>query len=203
MPTKESILKIVGVTGNIASGKTSFCQIMSNVGPCRIIDADFEAHRLYELKPHILEEIAATFGSQYVSEGKLDRKALGKKVFADKSELEKLNALVHPYLMTHLESLLAEENNDVEFVLLDAALLFELGYDKIVHYVVTIDAREELRAQRLIEKGLSEQEAFDRIRSQMPSTEKVERSDWVVVNENGNEHLLREAERIWEALSSC
>ncbi len=194
-------MKIVGITGNTGSGKSTFCQIMSNTGPCRIIDADKEAHQLYETHPELLDEIAFAFGSHLVIEGELQRKELGLIVFSDKEKLKKLNSIVHPTLKRHLINLIQQPNSDIEILLLDAALILELNLEKQIHFLILIDSDESIRLERLIDRGIQPDDAHNRIQAQRKMDEKKEAVDFLIFNNGTREELSEEAERIWEILA--
>ena len=121
----------IAVTGNIASGKSTVSGILEELGYFKI-DADKEAHLLYEEDPELLKELQQAFGDDVIRDGVLDRKKLGGIVFSDPNELDKLNSIVHPRLHIRIKGLLQKDKD----VVLDAALIFEWGiqnwFDKVI-----------------------------------------------------------------------
>jgi dephospho-CoA kinase len=194
-------MKTIGITGNIASGKSSFCQILSNIAPCLIIDADKEAHQLYLENADLVDQIKKRFGNETVIDGKVNRPVLGKIVFADRSELNALNEIVHPKLKARLLGFLTEKRDDIAFVIIEGALIFDWNLEEHLHYTLFVDAPMESRIKRLMDKGLDESEALNRINSQTNTDLLKDKADFIIKNRGKKDDLLQEAERIWEILN--
>jgi dephospho-CoA kinase len=175
---------VIGLTGGIASGKSTVSKILAQAG-AHVIDADKIAHEVVMPKQLAWEKIVSHFGmSALLENGQLDRAALGAKVFSNPAELKWLEELIHPIVREAIEKEIqiwnAEKN---EIVVLDIPLLYEVGWDTLVDetWVVSVDITTQLN--RLVQRDrLSLMQAQKRIDSQMPLIEKVKRADYVIDN---------------------
>jgi dephospho-CoA kinase len=193
----------VGLTGNIASGKSLAAHRFAELG-ARIVDADRIGHRLIGPGGAAVSEVLAAFGDDFrLPDGGVDRSRLGPVVFADPAALARLNALVHPRLVAEVRTAfgrLAAEPEPPAVAVLDAALLFELGVDRDMDRVIVVTASESLREARLVAKGLSISEARRRIAAQESEADKVRRADHVIANESSREDLFAKVEKLWPIL---
>lgn len=156
---------IIGLTGQTGAGKSTAAAILKNMG-FHIIDADKTGHEITAL-PEVLEQIRSEFGDAVVQEGKLDRRALGKIVFADKAKLEILNSITHPKIVAEIKS--QTEKYKSGGVVIDCALLEDCGLHKICDTVINVTAPSKKRMERImLRDGLSPQDAMNRINSQRP-----------------------------------
>jgi len=193
----------VGLTGGIATVKSTVSRLFVECG-AHLIDADVLAREAVAPGKPALRKIAETFGREMLRpDGTLDRDCLGKVVFGDPKQLEKLNALVHPYVAAAQEQRSREiTGKDPHAVIIyDAALLIEAGahtrMDKII--VVTADAQTQL-ARLKARDNLSTEEAKRRIAAQMPLAEKVKLADYVIDGTLLLEQLRNEVQRIYDEL---
>lgn len=192
----------VGLTGNIASGKSTVARVWQRLG-APVIDADVLARRAVAPGSVGLRRIVETFGPGVLDEaGRLDRAALRDIVFRDPEARAKLEAIVHP----EVGRLRREEEARLEaagekIVVHDIPLLFEAGLDEEFDAIVLVDASERVRLERLVrDRGLPEDEARRMIDAQMPSSQKRDRADYVIENEGTLEALERAAEEVWREL---
>lgn len=192
----------VGLTGNIASGKSTVARVWERLG-ARIIDADELARRAVEPGSPALERIAREFGPGVLEPGGgLDRAAMRDLVFRDEAARRRLEAIVHP----EVARLRAEEERRLEqegvaIVVNDIPLLFEAGLQDQFDVVVLVDAPEEVRLERLVrDRGLTRDEARRMIEAQMPAEPKRRRADVVIDNAGTLEELEACAERVWRDL---
>lgn len=192
----------VGLTGNIASGKSTVARVWQRLG-APVIDADVLARRAVAPGSVGLRRIVETFGPGVLDEaGRLDRAALRDIVFHDPEARAKLEAIVHP----EVGRLRREEEARLEaagekIVVHDIPLLFEAGLDEEFDAIVLVDAPERVRLERLMrDRGLTEDEARRMIDAQMPSSQKRDRADYVIENEGTLEALERAAEEVWREL---
>ena len=192
----------VGLTGNIASGKSTVARVWERLG-ARIIDADELARRAVEPGSPALSRIAREFGPGVLEPGGgLDRAALRDLVFRDEGARRRLEAIVHP----EVARLRAEEERKLEregvaIVVNDIPLLFEAGLEDQFDVVVLVDAPEEVRLERLVrDRGLTPDEARRMIEAQMPAEPKRRRADVVIDNAGTLEELEACAERVWRDL---
>lgn len=192
----------VGLTGNIASGKSTVARVWSRHG-ARIIDADLLARRAVEPGSPGLERVVGEFGAEILGPGgELDRGALRRLVFADPAARARLEAIVHPEvarLRGEEEARAAREG--VAVVVNDIPLLFEVGLEEAFDIVVLVDAPAEARLARLVElRGIEESEARRMIEAQLPAEEKRGRSDHIIENDSGLAELEARAEEVWRAI---
>lgn len=175
----------VGVTGGIGSGKSLVCNAFREMSR-KVIEADTIARILVDSDQAIQSHIRTTFGSSLFSpSGTLDRRALAGVVFSDPAKLKKLNAIVHPSVFRiideEIHSSLPEELRP--FIVIEAALIYEAGMDKDLDYVLVVDAPEEIRIRRVMNRdGLSRQDVLLRVRAQLSVETKVKKADFVVEN---------------------
>ena len=202
---------VVGVTGGIACGKTTVAEILRNFG-ADIVDADSLGHQLLKYDPSLKKKVIATFGRRILNDkGEIDRSKLGRIVFDNPDYLRTLNELIHPPLIERTKaeieqklSVGARGNVPVQehrVVVVDAALLIELNLMDMVDLVVLIYADEDVQMQRLMQRGLSREDAQKRIRSQMPSCLKKKFADFIIYNNGSLSDTTRQVKQVWEALT--
>lgn len=174
----------LGVTGGIGSGKSLVCRIFRSLG-VPVYDADVRAKELMTSDPTLVESIKFTFGGQsYLANGQLNREFLAGAVFGKADELEKLNSLVHPRVQQdYLNWLRAHDTSP--YVIKEAALIFEAGSWKSLDKVVVVAAPEAVRMKRVLQRDSqrSKDDVENIFRSQLPEEEKLNRADYVIVND--------------------
>lgn len=193
---------LVGLTGNIASGKTEVAHIWAELG-APIVEADQLAREAVKPGSAALTAIVDRWGPEFrLPDGTLNRPALRRIVFADPAELEALNAIVHPEVRRARDLVVADARaRGVPILVLDVPLLFEIGMDRQVDRVVLVDAEEEVRIQRLVTlRGLDEDEARRMNASQWPTERKREQSHYIIENNGSIEELQRHAVEVWSKL---
>jgi dephospho-CoA kinase len=193
---------LVGLTGNIASGKSTVTQMLADRG-ATIVDADVLARRAVEVGTRGYERIVERWGKAVVGpDGSLDRAALRRIVFRDPAQLEQLNAIVHPEVGRMRDRLVAEarERGD-RIVVCDIPLLFERELEADFDRVILVDAPYAVRLQRLTrDRGLSPPEAEAMLGAQMPAERKRARADIVLDNDRTVEDLERQVAAAWATL---
>ena len=193
---------LVGLTGNIASGKSTVAQLLSERG-ATIIDADVLARRAVERGSRAFDAIAQRWGTSVLSpDGHLDRAALRRSVFGNPKELEALNQIVHPEVERLRESRIADARaRGDRIVVCDIPLLFEKKMVDRFDKIVLVDAPRPLRLERLVvDRGLRETEAMDIIASQMPAELKRARADFVIDNRGTLTELEARVNELWTTL---
>ncbi len=165
----------LGLTGGTASGKSAVAAILRELG-FSVLDADSLAHKLIEPGQPAYDDVLREFGSSIVGEaGHIDRSKLGAIVFADREKLDRLNAIVHPrvgeIISSQFELWHRAGVRDAAFV--EAALLIESGLHKKLDGLVVAWCKPEQQLERLLARGLSEEEARRRIAAQLPVEEKL------------------------------
>ena len=175
-------MKIIGITGGIACGKSTLCDTLRALG-APVWDADAVSRSLTVPGGAALPAIRNAFGEGvFHPDGTLNRKALGAMVFGSEAVRQTLNALTHPLIYADMERFVAQHRQTgCKAVFLDVPLLYETGYDRHCDAVWCAWIPAETQLERLMARdGLTKEEALSRIRSQMPVEEKARRSDAVI-----------------------
>lgn len=193
---------LVGLTGNIGSGKSTVAQMFSERG-ATVIDADVLARRAVEVGTAAYGKIVARWGAQILApDGHLDRAALRRIVFADHAQLEELNQIVHPEV-ERLRVRLIEQarSRGDQIVVCDIPLLFERHMTGRFDRIVLVDASRAVRLERLVkDRELRETEAMDMIAAQMPAELKRARADYIIENDGTFAQLERRVQDVWSVL---
>lgn len=189
---------VIGLTGGIGAGKSEAARILQGLGAV-IISADQVGHQAYTPGSEAWQEVVKTFGREILQpDGGIDRKKLGGIVFSDPARLDALNRIMHPRMARLVAERLEQlRGQDAPVVVVEAAVLFEAGWDSLVNEVWTVDAPVDAVVQRLqARNGLSEGEVRKRIGSQMPAQERARRAH-VVIDNSGDVAALRRAIESW------
>jgi dephospho-CoA kinase len=190
----------IGLTGGIASGKTSVADWFAAKG-VPVINADKTAHELMEQKA-VIAELQREFGGEYIENGRVNRALLGNKVFSDPLARRKLEKIIHPLVARRMQeksALLQEENHPC--LILVIPLLFEVGWDKSVDQVWVVYVPPEIQKMRLMARnGFTGEEAEQRIASQMPIGEKAKRADVIIDNSGSWEDTEKILRNLWSEL---
>ena len=198
-------MRVVGLTGGIASGKSMVARMFVELG-ARLVDADLLARQVVEPGKPAWGAIADHFGEGVLNPDRtLNREKLAEVIFRDPDERRVLNAITHPRIGAEMLDLIQRfQREGAAVVLIDAALLLESPATNWIRPVVVVTAEEEVRAERIMERdGLSREQALARIRSQMREDERKTRADYVIDNSGTLEELKRRVEEVWiELLSS-
>src|SRR5688572_10771301 len=193
---------LVGLTGNIASGKSTVAQLVSERG-ATIVDADILARRAVEVGTPAYQRIVRRWGTSILApDGRLDRAALRERVFGFPEELEALNEMVHPEVGRMRDRLVgdARQRGD-RIVVCDIPLLFEKNLVGDFDRIVLVDAPRDVRLDRLVkDRGLRETEAMEMIAAQMPAELKRARADFIVDNGGSLTELGEQVAAVWGAL---
>ena len=191
---------VIGLTGSIGTGKSEVSRMLRSLG-AEIIDADQVGHEAYTPNSESWQEVVKTFGEEILQPGgEIDRRKLGSLVFSDPEELAKLNGIMHPRMARMVsDKLEAFRGEGVEVVVVEAALLFEAGWDSLVDEVWATDSAVDTVVQRLRDRnGMTEEEVLKRIGSQMDREERLERADLVVDNSGDVDTLESTVQSLWE-----
>lgn len=193
---------LVGLTGNIASGKSTVAQLLSERG-ATIIDADVLARRVVERGTTAFDAIVRRWGTSVLApDGHLDRAALRRAVFGNPKELEALNDIVHPEVERLREQRIQDARTRGDrIVACDIPLLFEKKMVDRFDRIILVDAPRPLRLERLVtDRGLRETEAMDMIAAQMPAELKRARTDFVIDNSGTLAQLENRVGEVWASL---
>lgn len=177
---------IVGLTGGIATGKSTVARMFSDLG-AYLVDSDCISHQVVEPGSMGLQRVVDCFGSGVLAEdGSLDRRKLGAIVFSSPEKRKALEALLHPLIFEEKNRQIAtiRKKDQHAVVMVDVPLLIELGRHSTMDAVVLVYARPQVQLERIMMRdSLSEQEAASRIASQMPIDEKLKYAQYVICND--------------------
>jgi dephospho-CoA kinase len=190
---------LVGLTGGIASGKSTVASAWVELGGIEI-DADQLAREVVEPGTPGLAAVKAAFGDSVISNGALDRSALGQLVFANTDKRRQLEAIVHPLVRELAAKKIAELPND-SIVIYNVPLLVEAAVDLDFDKVVTVEAPSEKQIERLVSiRKMNREEAERRVAAQASPAQRANAAD-VILNSNQDLHLLlKDARRLWQQI---
>jgi dephospho-CoA kinase len=190
----------IGLTGGIASGKSTAAGYLAQLGG-HVIDADKLGHRVYEPGTGAFDRVVAGFGADVVgSDGRIDRKVLGARVFGAPERLKQLTDIVWPEIRRLAEAEMArlEREDPACIVVLEAAVLFEAGWEDAVDEVWAVVVSPEAAVQRAVARdGLAPGDVQRRIDAQLTNDERRRRADVVIDNSADAETLLARLDREW------
>jgi len=193
-------MKVIGLTGGIGSGKSTVSQFLAELGAV-IIDADRVGHEAFKPGTELWREVVAAFGRQIVTpSGDIDRKKLGEIVFGNAESLSRLNQTMHPRMYDMVKTQLEEyRRQGVAVAVLEAPLLIEANWTSLVDEVWVTVASEATVLKRLQERtGLSKEESLARIRSQLPSEERIKRADVVINTDCSLDEVKTRVKELWD-----
>lgn len=182
--------KIIGLTGGIGSGKSTVAHYIASKG-IPVYIADEEAKKLMEL-PEVITSVQAIFEEKVLDEfGKLDRKRISDLVFNSPTQLTQLNNIVHPLVKNHFIEWLKIHSN-APFVIKEVAILFETGGDKACDKIILVTAPEEIRIERAMKRDNTSKETIvRRMNNQLPESEKITKSDFIIHNTDLNKTFIQ------------
>ncbi len=196
-------MKVLGLTGNIASGKSTVARMLEGMG-ARIIDADLIAREVVEPEKPAWVDIVKKFGPGILSpDGTIDRRRLGEIVFGDESQRRLLMDITHPRIKEAVRERIEEyREENAPVVVVEAALIVEKGgLREFLDGLIVVTADEESQIERLVKRsGHTREEALARIGSQMPAGEKALHADYLIDNSGTEEETEAEVKRLWEEI---
>ena len=175
---------ILGLTGQTGAGKSTVSKILEKYG-CYHIDADLVARETIDSDEKVKAELKNRFGEDVIgNDGKVNRKLLGAKAFADPQSTLDLNSITHPAVNKKVQSIIAKkEQENVKAVIIDAIALFESGEDKLCDYTVSVIAPKDIRLKRITAcDSISEEKALERINAQKDEEFFSVNSDYIIKN---------------------
>lgn len=195
----KQIIKVIGITGGIASGKSTIAEILRSLG-ANVIDADKLCHQLINTK-EITQRITEKWGNRILNQyGKIKRDALAKIVFSDKKEISALNKIIHPEAIRLIKSRIAELKNEssTKAIVLDAALLVESNLKDICDIIIFVDTKLNTRKKRaLISRKWSSDQLDERESYQGLLREKREMADIIINNNQSETDTINQVEDFW------
>lgn len=189
---------IIGLTGSIASGKSTVSKMLQDKG-FFIIDADIVAREVVELGSDTLQEIKKQFGNEVIfTDGTLNREVLGSMIFHQPAKRKQLNDIMHPAIRKEMLKQRDElTKKEIETFFMDIPLLFESRLQHLVEKILVVSVTEDVQLERLMSRNnLSKEEAEARIKSQLPLSEKEKGADAVIYNNGSIEESKKQLEAI-------
>ena len=192
-------MKVIGLTGGIGSGKTLISNLFAELG-VPVYISDIEAKKLMHTNINVKNAIIKLFGEEAYINGKLYKQFIAEKVFSNKTLLEKLNAIVHPAVAENFEAWKKLQKSD--FVIKEAAILFETGGNNKCDKVILVTAPKSIRIKRVVERDqVSAVSVEKRMNNQWSDNQKKKMSDYVINNINF-EDTKRKVLKIYESLKN-
>ena len=194
------MMKVIGLTGGIGSGKSTVSQFLAELGAV-IIDADKVGHEVFKPDTELWREVVATFGRQILGPaGDIKRKKLGEIVFSSPESLSRLNQIMHPRMYDMVKAQIEDyRRQEVAVVVLEAPLLIEADWTSLVDEVWVTVASKTTVLERLQKKaGLSREESLARIRSQLPSNERSKHADVIIDTDCSLDELKVKVKKLWD-----
>ena len=192
----------IGITGVIGSGKAEVAGILASLGAVTVF-ADQISRKIYEPGDPGHQAVVSTFGEEILDEDeRIDRAALAAIVFGDESERKRLEQAVWPVMADVVEAdFAAAEDEGAEMAVLEAAVLFEAGWERLVDEVWAVTTTEDSSIQRVRRRdGLTEEQVKARMAAQLTAEEKAAKADRVVANDGTLEELEASVREIWQEL---
>ena len=192
-------MKVIGLTGNIGSGKSTVAQFFRELGAA-VIDADSVAREVVEPGRPALVELTEAFGENILNaDGRLNRGLVADIVFNDDKKREILNGIIHPAIYNEITGDIQKYRNEgAGIVIIEAALIIEKkGLLKLIDKLIVVSVNEETQVERLLGRGdLSREQISARIKSQSSNEEKVRHADYVIDNNSGLEKTREQVQQI-------
>src|ERR1700732_263390 len=191
-------MAVIGITGGISTGKTTFCDCLREIFPAaKFFNADQAAHELVKLDPDVRKEIVAEFGPEIFSrDGRLKRERLRAMIFQDAAKKSALEKILHPRIRRQWSAEAETHRHSPDFFFADIPLLYETGGETLCDRVVVVACSPGIQLARLLlRKGVTRSAAEEMIKSQMPLGEKITRADHVVWN-NGERSVLADQAKL-------
>ena len=193
----------VGLTGGIGSGKSTASRYFESLGAF-VLDADEEAKKLITSNETVQHELISEFGTDIIDgTGRVDKNKLSRVAFQDEDHQQRLNSVVHPYIFNLIDKEFNRVFNDKKHgvFIVDAALIYETGFDAHLDYVIVVTAHLKNRMERALgRKTLSREEILKRVGFQWPEEEKVNMADFVVHNDGTETELQKNIESLIKKL---
>ena len=189
-------MKVIALTGGIGAGKSTVAQFFSELG-ANVIDADQLARIAIERGSEGFDEVIARFGEKILANGDINRKALAEIVFSDAAAKRDLEGIIHPRVQKLFAQALLDNDPAINLIH-EIPLLVETNAAGKFDFIVTVEAEEELRIERLLSRGMFITDIKARLANQAPSQSRIDIADAVIVNDGDEDHLLRQVENLWE-----
>ena len=191
---------VVALTGGIGSGKSTVGQIFAQLGAI-VIDSDQLARDVIERGSIGFNEVVAKFGDEILKNGEIDRQILSSLIFKDPAKRSELEQITHPLIRRAFAKMVSSASPD-SIVINQIPLLVESNHDYKFDHIITVSASESIRSERLIKRGLTNDQIKQRMGAQATDQMREAIADSVIVNEKNEQELTDQVEKIWEQLLS-
>ena len=191
---------VVALTGGIGSGKSTVGQIFAQLGAI-VIDSDQLARDVIERGSIGFNEVVAKFGDEILKNGEIDRQILASLIFKDPAKRSELEQITHPLIRRAFAKMVSSASPD-SIVINQIPLLVESNHDYKFDHIITVSASESIRSERLIKRGLTNDQIKQRLGAQATDQMREAIADSVIVNEKNEQELTDQVEKIWEQLLS-
>ena len=191
---------VVALTGGIGSGKSTVGQIFAQLGAI-VIDSDQLARDVIERGSIGFNEVVTKFGDEILKNGEIDRQILASLVFKDPTKRAELEQITHPLIRKAFEKVVSSASPD-SILINQIPLLVESNHDYRFDHIITVSASESIRSERLIKRGLTNEQIKQRMQAQATDQMREDIADSVVVNEKSEQEITDQVEKIWEQLLS-
>ena len=191
---------VVALTGGIGSGKSTVGQIFAQLG-ATVIDSDQLARDVIERGSIGFNEVVAKFGDEILKNGEIDRQILASLIFKDPAKRSELEQITHPLIRKAFAKVVSNASPD-SIVINQIPLLVESNHDYKFDHIITVSASESIRSERLIKRGLTNEQIKQRMQAQATDQMREDIADSVIVNEKSEQEITDQVEKIWEQLLS-
>jgi len=191
---------VVALTGGIGSGKSTVGQIFAQLG-ATVIDSDQLARYVIERGSIGFNEVVAKFGDEILKNGDIDRQILASLIFKDPAKRSELEQITHPLIRKAFAKVVSSASPD-SIIINQIPLLVESNHDYKFDHIITVSASESSRSERLIKRGLTNQQIKQRMQAQATDQMRENIADSVIVNEKSEQEITDQVEKIWEQLLS-
>jgi len=189
---------VVALTGGIGSGKSTVGQIFAQLGAI-VIDSDQLARDVIERGSIGFNEVVAKFGDEILKNGEIDRQILASLIFKDPAKRSELEQITHPLIRKAFAKMVSSASPD-SIVINQIPLLVESNHDYKFDHIITVSASERIRSERLIKRGLTNDQIKQRMGAQATDQMREDIADSVIINEKNEQELTDQVEKIWEQL---
>lgn len=191
--------KVIGLTGGIGAGKSYIASLFEQKG-IPVYDSDSEAKKLMH-QPEVIQQIQQIFGNEVIENNSVNRKKLASIVFNQPEKLKMLNQLIHPLVKQHFEDWKSKQTTPL--VLKESAILLESGAYTSCDFIITVEAPEALRIQRVVQRDeVNPEDVLARIQNQWTSEQRIAQSDFMIHNTE-TQNVQEQVNQIFEQLLKC
>jgi dephospho-CoA kinase len=191
---------VVALTGGIGSGKSTVGQIFAQLG-ATVIDSDQLARDVIERGSIGFNEVVAKFGDEILKNGEIDRQILASLIFKDPAKRSELEQITHPLIRKAFAKVVSSASPE-SIIINQIPLLVESNHDYKFDHIITVSASESIRSERLIKRGLTNEQIKQRMQAQATDQMRENIADSVIVNEKSEQEITDQVEKIWEQLLS-